>query len=91
MVHKKYEKTYNSGLFPGRPVASSIIWGGGHIFIHSCSAQLVSFEIDCFYGLRTRIYEYMPPPPIIELATGLFLGNHPGDHYMDVFTSLGSA
>ena len=53
-----------------RPVASSII--GGHIFIYSCSAQLVSFEIDCFYGLRTRIYEYVPPPPpIIELAMGL--------------------
>ena len=45
--------------------------GGGHIFIYSCSAQLVAFEIDCFYGLRTRIYEYVPPPPIIELATGL--------------------
>ena len=25
--------------------------GGGHIFIYSCSAQLVSFEINCFYGL----------------------------------------
>ena len=29
--------------------------------MYSCSAQLVSFEIDCFYGLRTRIYEYVPP------------------------------
>ena len=56
--------------YPGPGVASSII-GGGHIFIYSCYGQLVSFEIDCFYGLRTRIYEYMPPPPIIELATGL--------------------
>ena len=26
-------------------------WGGGHIFIYSCSAQLISFEIDCFHGL----------------------------------------
>ena len=25
--------------------------GGGHIFIYSCSAQLISFEIDCFHGL----------------------------------------
>ncbi len=25
--------------------------GGGGIFIYSCSAQLISFEIDCFYGL----------------------------------------
>ena len=38
-------------------------WGGGHIFIYSCSAQLVSFEIDCFHGLRTRIHECVPPPP----------------------------
>ena len=53
-----------------RSVASSIIGGRGYICIYSCSAQLVSFEIDCFYGLRTRIYEYVLPP-IIELATGL--------------------
>jgi hypothetical protein len=26
-------------------------WGGGQIFIYSCSAQLISFEIDCFYSL----------------------------------------
>ena len=32
-------------------VASSIIGGGGLIFIYSCSALLISFEIDCFYGL----------------------------------------
>ena len=26
-------------------------WGGGvRIFIYSCSALLISFEIDCFYG-----------------------------------------
>ena len=24
---------------------------GGHIFIYSYSAQLISFEIDCFHGL----------------------------------------
>ena len=24
---------------------------GGQIFIYSCSAQLISFEIDCFYSL----------------------------------------
>ena len=40
---------------------------GGMIFIYSYSAQLISFEIDCFYGVWTRIYEYQPPPPIIEL------------------------
>ena len=33
-------------------VASSISGGGGgDIFIYSCSALLIYFEIDCFYGL----------------------------------------
>ena len=32
-------------------VANSTIGGGGHIFIYSRSAQLISFEIDCFHGL----------------------------------------
>ena len=73
-------KSLNNGFLSvsDRPVASSIIGGGGgggHIFIYSCAAQLVSFEIYCFYGLLTRTYEYVPPPPppppIIELATGL--------------------
>jgi hypothetical protein len=31
-------------------VASSIM-GRGLIFIYSCSALLISFEIDCFYGM----------------------------------------
>ncbi len=56
-------------------------WGRGHIFIYSCSAQLVSFEIDCFYGLQTRIYEYVPLL-IIELATGLLF---PLNHYPHYF------
>ena len=30
-------------------ITSSII--GGLIFIYSCSAQIISFEINCFYGL----------------------------------------
>ena len=34
-----------------RSVASLIIGGGGLIFIYACSAQLISFEIDCFYGV----------------------------------------
>ena len=47
-------------------------WGGGGlIFIHLGSAQLISFEINCFYGVWTQIYEYQPHPPIIELATAL--------------------
>ena len=44
-----------------RAAPTSII--GGQIFIYSCSAQLISFEIDCFYGLVTRICEYLPAPP----------------------------
>ena len=51
-------------------VANPTIIGGGHIFICSCSAYLISFEIDCFDGLCTRMYEYAPPP-MIELATPL--------------------
>ena len=50
-----------------RAVASSIMGGGGGggggelILIYLCSAQLVSFESDCFYGVQTGIYEYQPP------------------------------
>jgi hypothetical protein len=38
-------------------------WGGAHIHHwYSCSALLIYFEISCFYGMWTRIYEYVPPP-----------------------------
>ncbi len=55
----------------GRAVTRALIGGGGCIFIYSCSARLISFEIN----LKTtdfkrnssgiiRIYEYtLPPPP----------------------------
>ena len=63
---KKYQSQATSGA------ASSIIGVGGRIFISSCFALLISFEIDCFYGVWTQIYEYPPPPsPIIELAAPL--------------------
>ena len=82
LVTKSCEKMHSKSIYifactPSyfrslRAVASSIIGRvGGLIFIYSGSAQLVSFEINCFYGLWTRIYEYQPPPPIIELATAL--------------------
>ena len=46
MIIGEYSPIGNSG------VADSIIGGGGgHIFIYSCSAQLISFEIDCFHRL----------------------------------------
>ena len=52
--------------FTSRGVANSIIGGGGGggaIFIYSCSALLISFEIYCFYGLWTLTHEYCPPLP----------------------------
>ena len=55
-MKRNSRKSYPSG------VASSI--SGGDIFIYSCSAQLISFEINCFYGLQTRIYGYVDPPLI---------------------------
>ena len=42
--------------------AFSAIWSAiseGGIFIYSCSAQLISFEIESTSN-RTRIYEYVP-------------------------------
>jgi hypothetical protein len=30
----------------------------GRIFIYSYLALLISFEINCFYGMSSRIYEY---------------------------------
>ncbi len=61
-----------------RAVARALIGGGGCIFIYSCSARLISFEINLkttdfkrnSSGI-TRIYEYTPPPPINALATAL--------------------
>jgi hypothetical protein len=43
-----------------RGAGISIIGGGAdiHIFVF-CSINF--FEIDCFYSLWTRIYEYLPP------------------------------
>ena len=46
-----------------RGAGISIIGGGGggaDIHIYSCSAQLIYFEIDCFYSLCTRIYMVAP-------------------------------
>ena len=41
--------------------------GGGLIFIYSGSAQLISFKINCFYSVLTRIYEYQPPSQFSSL------------------------
>ena len=53
---------------------SIIGWGGGAIFIYSCSAQLISFEI-VIYILKSFVFtvcehEYMnvaPPPPQLSI------------------------
>ena len=50
-----------------RSVASSISGGGGLVFIYSDSAQLISFEIDCFYGVEHEYMNISPPPP--QLST----------------------
>ncbi len=67
-----------------RAVARALIGGGGGgcIFIYSCSARVISFEINLKTtdfkrnpsGI-TRIYEYTPPPPppINALATALII------------------
>ena len=69
--------------FADRAVARALIVGGGGgwcIFIYSCSARLISFEINLKTtdfkrnpsGI-TQIFEYTPPPPppINALATAL--------------------
>ena len=58
-------KVRKIGIF--RAVASSII-GGGLIFIYSGSAQLISFQINCFMVCEHEYMNISPPPPIIELA-----------------------
>ena len=68
-IHYLYSMMRYSAII-SRAVASSII--GGLIFIYLRSAQLIYFEIDCFYGLWTRIYEYQPPPPPPQLSSLLW-------------------
>ena len=60
---------YCSILLTSRAVARMLI-GGGCIFIYSCFARQISFQIDQFeFDLkrnssgRTWIYEFTPPPP----------------------------
>ena len=74
-------KKNNRNTEKGRAVARALIWGGGGIFIYSCSARLICFEINLkptdfkrnSSGI-TRIYEYTPPPPINALAMALETG-----------------
>ncbi len=57
-----------------RAVARALIGGGVCILIYSCSARLISFEINLkttdFKRNRSaiaRMYEYTPPPPQLTL------------------------
>ena len=61
--------------FTNRGCRRSISGGGGHIFMYSCCASLISFEIDCFYSLWTRVYEYVPPSPQLSIFCGPCLPN----------------
>ena len=57
-----------------RAVARHNNWGGGGIFIYSCSRSLKTIVFKRKTLGRTRIYEYAPPPPpIIGLAAALVL------------------
>ena len=59
-VWRRGENSYKPGsMICSSGVASSI--SEGDIFIYSYFAQLISFEICCFYGLWTWIHEYVPP------------------------------
>ena len=51
--HERLELTWHSKevLVNGGQWRSQLDNWGGDIFIYSCSALLISFEIDCFYGL----------------------------------------
>ena len=53
---------------------------GGTIFIYLCAAQLISFEI-----WNTRMIEYGPPPPIINLFVPLLMK---GDIYYNFSTVI---
>ena len=56
-------------------VTRALIGGGGGIFIYSCSARRISFEIKFISKeIRRAEHEYMnihPPPPINALVTPL--------------------
>ena len=60
-----------------RGVTRALIWGGGCIFIYSCSARRISFEMNLISKeIRRAEHEYMnihPPPPINALVTPLLL------------------
>jgi hypothetical protein len=77
---RNWAQTEKNAFWPQWPVtflvvASSIIEGAGgapiHIFVFIYIQLFTYFEIDCFYGLWTWIYECHMRPPIIELATAL--------------------
>ena len=48
-VSYRYTNTVTATMISGR--GRSLSGGGGLIFIYSCSALLISFEIHCFQGM----------------------------------------
>ena len=77
-------------LANSRAVTRALIGeGGGCIFIYSCYARLISFEINLkTTALKrnpsgiTRIYEYTPPPPHAINALHTALDNRPKFDYI---------
>ena len=73
MLHNKYVSPGPNSIY--RDAGRSIIGGAFHIFIYSCYAQLISFEIEIKI-LKSIVFtvceqEYMnmcPPPPPPQLS-----------------------
>ena len=53
-----------------RAVVSSIIGGGGLIFMYTCSCTIKTIDFKRNELYRTRIYEYQPPPPNYQACYG---------------------
>ena len=71
-----YRQSYFSGDFKSYTLkyvdktshfANNLYFDHNERRFHSEFHSRVNFEIDCFHGLRTRIYEYVPPPQLSSL------------------------
>jgi hypothetical protein len=58
------------GKVLNRAVARRDNWGGGGIFIYSCSHTVKTIDFKRNPSGRTRIYEYTPPPPYYRSSYG---------------------
>ena len=80
-----YRRRLTLLFFPGSGVSSSLIGGGGAIFIYSYSALLIYFQTILFMVCEHEIMKIAPPPPQINaLATPLVLRIHIVMRYITV-------